>query len=83
MRFNIPRNSRTPRRKLGMSKPAPPMHVRLTQPIGLLEAGFLVLVPRDEAIRLIARRKATAVGNYRNQSADVALSKEGFDALSA
>lgn len=79
MRFNIPKNSRTPRRRIGMSKPAPLLHIRLTENVGLLPAGFVVLVPHDEAIRLIARRKATAVGRYREQTADIALTEEEYD----
>ncbi len=76
MRLNIPKDSRTPRRRIGMSRPAPPMHIRLTEDVGLLPAGFVVLVSRDEAIRLIARRKATAVGSLRRQSADITLTTQ-------
>jgi hypothetical protein len=79
MRWKVPRNSRTPRRRIGMSKPAPPITVRLTEDVGLLPAGFVVLVARHEAFRLIARGKATAVGAYRQQSADVVLNEEEYD----
>lgn len=82
MRFNIPKNSRTPRRRIGMSRPAPPIHIRLTENVGLLPAGFVVLVARDEAYRLIARRKATAL-NYRNQTADLTLTEEEYDHATA
>jgi hypothetical protein len=66
-----------------MSKSAPPMHIRLTEDVGLLPAGFVVLVPHEEAIRLIARRKATAVGAYRQQSADVVLTEEDWEVVTA
>lgn len=82
MRLNIPKDSRKPRRRIGMSKPAPLLHIRLTENVGLLPAGFVVLVPYDEAIRLIARRKATAL-NYRNQTADLSLSPEEYEAVTA
>ena len=79
MRLKFPRDSRTPRRRIGMSKPAPPMHIRLTEDVGLLPAGFVVLVAKDEAIRLIARRKAQPVGAYRAQTADITLTEEEYD----
>ncbi|HTV81610.1 MAG TPA: hypothetical protein VME18_03080 [Acidobacteriaceae bacterium] len=66
-----------------MSKPAPPMHIRLTEDVGLLPAGFVVLVPREEAVRLIARRKATAVDAYRQQSADLVLSQSEYEKATA
>ncbi len=78
MRLNIPKNSRTPRRRIGMSRPAPPIHIRLTENVGLLPAGFVVLVARDEAYRLIARRKATAVGALR-QTADLELTEVEYE----
>jgi hypothetical protein len=82
VRLNIPKNSRTPRRRIGMSRPAPPIHIRLTEDVGLLPAGFVVLVARDEAYRLIARRKATAVGALR-QTADLHLSQAEYDHATA
>lgn len=65
MRLNIPRDSRRPRRRIGMSKPAPPIQIRLTEDVGLLNTGTVILAPKAEAIRLIARRQATAVGALR------------------
>jgi hypothetical protein len=58
-----------------MSKPALPMHIRLTEDVGLLSAGMVELVAKDEAIRLIARRKATGVGTYRQQRAHAVLTQ--------
>jgi hypothetical protein len=48
-----------------MSKPAPPIQIRLTEDVGLLNTGTVILAPKAEAIRLIARRQATAVGALR------------------
>lgn len=59
------------------------MHVRLTEDVGLLPAGFVILVAKEEAIRLIARRKAVAVGAYRQQAADITLTAEEYRAATA
>jgi len=83
MRLNIPKNSRTPRRRIGMAKPAPPMLIRLTEDVGRLPAGFTYALSAFEAQRLIARRKAVALGGYKQQSADLALSEEEYEAATA
>jgi len=59
------------------------MHIRLTEDVGLLPAGFVVLVAKEEAIRLIARRKATPVGAYREQAADITLTQQEWEAATA
>jgi hypothetical protein len=82
MRLNIPKNSRTPRRRIGMSKPAPPMLIRLTEDVGKLPAGFVYELPAFEAKRLLTRRKATAVGMLR-QTADLALTPEEYERATA
>lgn len=51
----------------------------LSEDVGLLPAGFVVPVAKDEAIRLIARRKAQPVGAYRAQTADIALTEGEYD----
>jgi hypothetical protein len=66
-----------------MTRPAPPMHVRLTERIGLLEPGTVVLVPRDEGIRLVARRKGTAVGSLKKRVPDATLTREQWESATA
>jgi hypothetical protein len=83
MRLKVPRDSRTPRRRIGMSEEAPPILVRLTESIGRLPAGFIYELPEHEALGLIMRRKATAVGRYREQTADLVLTEEEWEAATA
>lgn len=56
-----------------------PLLVRLTEDVGKLPAGFTYEVPRFEAERLIARRKAIAVGRL-GTIADVVISEDDIDA---
>ena len=65
-----------------MSKPAPPIHIRLTEDCGSLPQGFVFLVPREEAIRLIARRKATAVGSLKS-TPDLVVTADVMEAATA
>jgi len=83
MRLNIPKNSRTPRRRIGMAKPAPPMLIRLLVDVGKLPAGFTYALSAFEAQRLIARRKAVALGALRTQTPDLTLSEEEYEAATA
>lgn len=78
MKWNVPRNSRKPRRKIGMSERPPVLLIRLTEQIGKLPIGFHYELPEREALALIARRKATAVGSTR-QTADLVLSQEDYE----
>ena len=79
MKWNVPRNSRTPRRSIGMSRRAPDILIRLTEAIGKLPAGFVYGLPQPEALALIARRKATAVGTIRT-APDLKLTTEECEA---
>jgi len=71
----------TPRKPSGFIEE--PLLVRLLVDVGKLPAGFVYDLPRYEAQRLIARRKAVAVGGYKQQSADLTLSEEEWEAATA
>jgi hypothetical protein len=83
MRLVIPRSNRTPRRKIGMAKPAPNLLIRLIEDVGKLPAGFTYSLPMYEAQRLIARRKAVPVGAYKTVEPDVVLTQEDWEAAAA
>lgn len=67
MRLNIPRGSRTPRRKIGMSEHPGPLLFRLTEAIGPLPVELVYHLPRIVALSLIRQRRATAVGDLSVQ----------------
>jgi hypothetical protein len=52
-----------------------PLLIRLTENVGKLPAGFVYELPRFEAVSLIHRRKATAVGNI-GVMADLTLTED-------
>jgi hypothetical protein len=81
VRLKIPRNSHK-RRRIGMSERPPALLIRLTEDVGKLPAGFHYELPEREALALIARRKATAVGDTR-QSADLVLTQDEIEAATA
>jgi len=54
-----------------------PLLVRLTEDMGLLPANFTYHLPRFEAERLIARRKATAVGTL-DTAPDLVIDEDDF-----
>jgi hypothetical protein len=79
VKLKIPRDSRTPRRKIGMSERPPKLLIRLTEDVGRLPAGFTYQIPEREALALIAERKATAVASTK-QTADLVLTHEDYEA---
>ncbi len=81
MKLKIPRNSHK-RRHIGMSERPPALLIRLTEDVGKLPAGFTYELPEREALALIARRKATVVGDTK-QSADLVLTAEEWEAATA
>lgn len=82
MKWKIPRDSRTPRRQIGMTQRPPALLIRLTEDVGKLPAGYTYELPEYETLALIARRKATAVGRTR-QAADLVLTPEECEAATA
>lgn len=52
-----------------------PLLIRLSEDVGKLPSGFVYELPRFEAERLIARRKATAVGSV-GVIADLVLTED-------
>jgi hypothetical protein len=81
MKMKVPRGTYK-RRKIGMSERPPALLIRLTENVGLIPAHFTVELPEREALALIARRKATAVGSTR-QTADLTLTHEEYEAATA
>jgi hypothetical protein len=65
-----------------MSERPNPLAIRLLEDVGKLPAGFTYELPEREALALIARRKATAVGDTK-QSADLVLTQEDWEAATA
>jgi hypothetical protein len=65
-----------------MSERPNPLIVTLLENVGKLPAGFTYELPEREALALIARRKATAVGNTK-QTPDLVLTQEDWEAATA
>jgi len=76
MRLRFPKDSRKPRKGINMERPTPTMLIRLTEDVGKLPSGFVYELPAFEAQRLIARRMATAVGNFRGILPDLVLTED-------
>ena len=82
-RWNVPKDSRKPRRKIGMSEPAPALVVRLLADTGRLPKDHTFELPERVALSLIASRRAVAVGAYKQETPDLVLDETDWEAATA